>query len=119
MDYTEQLFSYGTLRYEPVQMSTFGRVLQGKADILLGFALTMVQINDADVVAVSGEAHHPILSYTGNDEDKIEGMVFLVNSEELLQADSYEVSDYKRVFAKLASGAGAWVYVSQASPSPT
>jgi len=30
---------------------------------------------------------------------------------ELAQADAYEVSDYQRVLAPLASGAQAWVYV--------
>lgn len=39
-------------------------------------------------------------------------MVLLVSREELAQADEYEVSDYKRVSAKLASGGEAWVYIS-------
>ncbi len=31
------LFSYGTLQQEDVQLSTFGRLLQGQRDELLGF----------------------------------------------------------------------------------
>ena len=35
----EKLFSYGTLRYDTVQLSTFGRKLDGAADTILGFKL--------------------------------------------------------------------------------
>lgn len=34
-----------------------------------------------------------------------------MSSDELRQADSYEVSDYKRIQVKLDSGVSAWVYV--------
>jgi hypothetical protein len=39
-------------------------------------------------------------------------MVFRITPEELAAADSYEVSDYKRVSVVLTSGIEAWVYVS-------
>ncbi|BCQ64792.1 hypothetical protein PBOI14_65420 [Pseudomonas sp. Boi14] len=38
--------------------------------------------------------------------------MFCITPEELAAADSYEVSDYKRVSVTLASGIQAWVYVS-------
>jgi gamma-glutamylcyclotransferase (GGCT)/AIG2-like uncharacterized protein YtfP len=37
--------------------------------------------------------------------------VFEITAEELAAADRYEVADYKRVAAPLASGVTAWVYV--------
>lgn len=37
--YSEKLFSYGTLQQETVQLSTFGRKLQGTADVLIGYHL--------------------------------------------------------------------------------
>jgi hypothetical protein len=108
---TEKLFSYGTLQYEAVQLATFGRMLNGSKDQLPGFALSMLKITDPDVIAASGEAFHPIISYTGNSGNSVEGMVFDVSEQELRQADSYEVSDYKRIKVKLSSGISAWVYV--------
>lgn len=108
---TEKLFSYGTLQYETVQLTNFGRKLVGTIDTLSKFALSELKITDADVIAASGEDVHPIVVYTGEDTDKVDGIVFDVRSEELTRADSYEVSDYKRIKVKLDSGVSAWVYV--------
>lgn len=105
------LFSYGTLQQEGVQLSTFGRLLVGSADALVGFAQSMVRIEDQEVVATSGKTHHPIVKFSGNAEDRVQGTVFEVTDSELAQADAYEVDVYKRVSAKLASGKQAWVYV--------
>ena len=41
-----QLFSYGTLQQEDVQLSTFGRLLQGRRDELPGFEPSLVRIED-------------------------------------------------------------------------
>ncbi|KTD82716.1 gamma-glutamylcyclotransferase family protein [Legionella waltersii] len=111
---TEKLFSYGTLRYESVQLANFGRKLNGIKDQLPGFELSMIEITDPEVLATSGESFHPIITPTGNSTDCVEGMVFDISSDELSRADSYEVSDYKRIEVKLASGISAWVYVSAA-----
>jgi gamma-glutamylcyclotransferase (GGCT)/AIG2-like uncharacterized protein YtfP len=108
---TERLFSYGTLQLEAVQQSTFGRRLMGEADALPGFAREMLKIEDAAVVATSGQTHHPIVSYTGRALDAVDGMVFEVTPEELRNADRYEVAAYKRVAVTLRSGRRAWVYV--------
>ena len=109
--YTEKLFSYGTLRYEPVQLATFGRKLKGNPDILAGFNLSMLEIKDKSIIEASGEAAHPIITFTGNQTDQIAGVVFEISSEELKQADEYEVKDYKRISVQLQSGMKAWVYV--------
>ena len=107
----ELLFSYGTLRLESVQLSTFGRKLTGAADALVGFDRSMVKIEDQAVVETSGQTHHPIVRYTGHPENYVEGTVFQVTSAELESADRYEVAAYKRVATTLRSGARAWVYV--------
>lgn len=111
-NYSEKLFSYGTLQYESVQLSTFGRKLNGVQDILTGYCLSHLEITDLNVVETSGTATHPILVHTGRESDEVSGIVFDINAEELQQADKYEVKDYKRVFVQLRSGASAWVYVS-------
>jgi gamma-glutamylcyclotransferase (GGCT)/AIG2-like uncharacterized protein YtfP len=110
--YIEKLFSYGTLRYEAVQLATFGRKLDGVTDAVLGYKLSSIEITDAEVIALSGESTHHMLIYTGNKTDTVEGMVFDVSAEELQAADQYEVADYKRISAPLRSGAQAWVYAS-------
>jgi gamma-glutamylcyclotransferase (GGCT)/AIG2-like uncharacterized protein YtfP len=111
-NHTENLFSYGTLRYENVQLTTFGRKLTGQTDSLPGYYLKTVEITDPEVVAKSGEAVHSIIHFSGNPHDQIPGTVFRISREELEQADKYEVADYKRVRVKLLSGISAWVYVS-------
>jgi len=107
----EKLFSYGTLRYETVQLSTFGRKLIGRDDTLCGYKLAPLKISDPDVIAISGEDTHQILVATNNKNDKVDGVVFDITSHELAQADQYEVTDYKRVGVTLHSGVFAWVYV--------
>lgn len=108
---TEYLFSYGTLQLVPVQMSTFGRTLEGTSDELPGFTKTLVRIEDPKVVETSGKTHHPIVQYTGNPDDMVPGTVFLVTREELLSADRYEVAAYRRIGVTLGSGLAAWVYI--------
>jgi len=105
------LFSYGTLQQEGVQRATFGRLLKGSADALVGYAQSMMKIDEADVVAKSGKTHHPIVAFTGRTEDQVVGAAFEVTDAELAAADTYEVGAYRRVLAPLASGLNAWVYV--------
>ena len=105
----ERLFSYGTLQLESVQLSTFGRLLDGRADALGGFTRGLVRITDPHILARSGEAMHPILTPSDDPSDEVAGMVFQVTPSELAQPDRYEVSDYARVAVTLRSGARAWV----------
>ena len=108
---TENLFAYGTLQTEAVQLATFGRRLAGQPDALVGYSLTMIQIQDQDFVATSGTAHHRNLQFTGLASDLVAGTVFTVTKKELEQADAYEPAEYKRVLAQLRSGMNAWVYL--------
>lgn len=107
----ENLFSYGTLQQENVQLATFNRKLEGYADFITGYKLSLLEIKDQQVIATSGKTHHPIVEYSGNVIDTVAGTVFKVSEVELLQADAYEVSDYIRVRALLKSGGETWVYV--------
>jgi gamma-glutamylcyclotransferase (GGCT)/AIG2-like uncharacterized protein YtfP len=107
---TENLFSYGTLRQEEVQLATFGRRLEGRHDALIGYALELIQIQDQNFVAKNG-AHHRNLQFTGNVSDVVEGVTLAVTREELEQADAYEPHDYERARVQLKSGYYAWVYL--------
>lgn len=103
------LFSYGTLRQEDVQLSTFGRRLSGQPDALPGFERTLVQVDPA-FAATTGRTHHAIVQYTGNAASRVRGTVFELSDAELASADQYEPAPYTRVPVKLASGKQAWVY---------
>ncbi len=111
----EKLFSYGTLQMEHVQKEIFGRKLNGKKDALIGYILSEVKIKDKIVIKNSGTNIHPILKFTGNHSDVIEGTVFEITSSELNQADAYEVEEYMRVEGNFRSGNKAWVYVCAAT----
>jgi gamma-glutamylcyclotransferase (GGCT)/AIG2-like uncharacterized protein YtfP len=109
--YALALFSYGTLQFEAVQMTSFGRLLDGRSDAMQGFKKEMIEIADADVIKLSGERFHPVVSASANPDDEVAGKVFFISAEELEAADRYEVSDYKRIEVTLKSGIRAWVYV--------
>ena len=107
----EKLFSYGTLQLLSVQTETFGRSLVGMKDTLIGYKLSDIKIKDQDVIKTSGKEIHPILKYSGNETDRVDGTIFEITTSELSQADEYEVEEYLRVKARFHSGAEAWVYV--------
>lgn len=109
--FPELLFSYGTLRQPEVQRSTFGRLLDGRPDAIVGYDLDYVTITDPQVVAVSGCDRHPILRPSQAPDACVPGTVFAISPAELVAADDYEVDAYRRVSVPLRSGARAWVYV--------
>jgi len=106
------LFSYGTLQEENVQLSTFGRLLQGQRDELPGFERSLVRIEDPKVVATTGRTHYANVTFNGRKDSRVSGTVFEITDAELVAADEYEQgAAYTRVAAQLASGKQAWVYV--------
>jgi gamma-glutamylcyclotransferase (GGCT)/AIG2-like uncharacterized protein YtfP len=110
-DQSEYLFSYGTLRTETVQLALFGRRLEGKPDVLAGYQLTTIEVQDQSFVAHSGAVQRS-LQYTGNPNDLVEGSVFSVMTKELERSDAYEPAEYRRLQVRLKSGVDAWVYIS-------
>jgi len=107
------LFSYGTLQKEQVQIETFGRILEGEKDALTGYKMGRVEITDPKVLRKSNQRYHPILEFSGNTEDEVEGILFEVTDQEILQADEYEVDDYKRIETVFKSGKTGFIYVAK------
>jgi len=102
-----RLFSYGSLQQPVVQNATFGRLLSGQGDELLGFELQKISRRDKQLANV-----RRVAQATG----RVPGTVFEISDAELRAADAYERADcYVRVLAALASGGEAWVYVDAAS----
>lgn len=111
----QMLFSYGTLQFREVQLSQFGRILEGRPDTLPGHRLTMIAITDPGVISASGTDRHPLVAPSEDPGDSVEGVVFAITDAELAAADAYEVDDYARVRVTLGSGATAWVYLDAAT----
>jgi hypothetical protein len=105
------LFSYGTLQLPEVQCATYGRLLEGAPDVLVGYCLAPLVISSPEVVGISGLEVHTIARCTGDPADRIPGVVFGVTAAELEATDRYETDAYARVEAVLDSGARAFVYV--------
>ncbi len=97
MEATENLFAYGTLRLEEVQLANFGRRLEGVTDALVGHRLVM-------------SSEHRNLEFTGNAEDVVEGIVYKLTLKELMQADAYEPEGYARAEVRSRGGLDVWVY---------
>ncbi|QAY76935.1 gamma-glutamylcyclotransferase family protein [Sphingosinicella sp. BN140058] len=112
---TVLLFSYGTLQQPEVQIATFGRRLEGRADALPGYMLSSVVIDDPAVAATSGLEVHKIARRTGDCADVVPGVVFEISPAELDGADDYETDGYVRAELPLASGLRAYVYVARES----
>ena len=112
------LFSYGTLQQENVQLSTFGRLLQGHRDELPGFEQSLAKIEDPHLVATSGKTHHANATFNGRKDSRVSGTAFEITDAELAAADQYEkIAAYKRIVVLLASGEQAWVYVDAGTAS--
>jgi hypothetical protein len=107
------LFTYGTLQLPSVQLDTFGRLLDAEDDVLTGYTIDYLEIDDPHVTGVSGHDVHPILRRTGARLDKVVGKLVRLSEAELEAADEYEVSGYRREHVVLDSGTPAWVYVAQ------
>ncbi len=105
------LFSYGTLQQPEVQDATFGRRLDSRPDAVTGFRVELLKITDDDVIATSGSDEHPVLRRCDDPDERVEGSLLLLSTQELEAADRYEVDDYSRIAVVTASGATAWVYV--------
>ena len=106
------LFSYGTLRLPQVQLATYGRLLKGAPDVLIGHRLRPIRIDDPEVIATSGLSIHHIAYASGDEADRVEGVVFALSEDEIAATDRYESGPYERVEVMLASGRPAWAYVS-------
>lgn len=107
---THRVFSYGTLRQADVQHSLYGRAVPTTDDELVGYRLEWLRIADPAVIATSGSDRHPILR-PGGPEDRVAGSCLELSDDELRATDDYEVDDYARREAVLASGRSAWVYL--------
>lgn len=107
------LFSYGTLQQPEVQLANYGRLIDGEADALPGYALAPLLIESPHVIEVSGKSVHMIARPTGEAADRVLGTLLFLTEAELQASDAYEEEAYTRIEARLESGRIAFVYVGE------
>jgi gamma-glutamylcyclotransferase (GGCT)/AIG2-like uncharacterized protein YtfP len=94
------LFVYGTLLDPHIQTSVFGKIIEGKSDLLFGYKV---------IQKLFKSGIYPAIVHDGASITT--GKVLQVNDHDLQFADLYEGDEYKRVTMMLESGINAWVYV--------
>ena len=109
---TELLFSYGTLQNEEVQLATFGRLLRGHTDTLVGYKLKLIPNQDQTFTTPDASSDLRQVYFTGLASDTVNGTVFTLSRVELEHADAYEPADFKRTLIRAKSGLDVWVYAS-------
>ncbi|MCE2613900.1 gamma-glutamylcyclotransferase [Flavobacteriaceae bacterium D16] len=83
-----------------VRKLVFTRELDGRKDLLSGYRIHRNKVSGL----------YPSVEATGQDEDQVNGEVFVVSTKDLKRADQYEGEAYTRKRVLLASGTEAWVY---------
>ena len=69
----------------------------------------MIDTNTVSYI-VKGSSPASRAKLAGLQDDEI-ACISAITEAELIGADAYEVSDYKRILVRLKSGVEAWVYV--------
>jgi hypothetical protein len=63
--------AYGTLRLAQVQLSQFGRLLDGSPGALPGHRMTTIRITDPAVIRATGTDRHPLVVVSADPEDTV------------------------------------------------
>jgi gamma-glutamylcyclotransferase (GGCT)/AIG2-like uncharacterized protein YtfP len=94
------LFVYGTLLNPDIQLSVFGRVIEGRNDRLIGYKVVKKNFLSGTYPAV-----------VSDNSSITEGKVLTITEDELYRSDRYEGDEYTRVEVQLESGSVAWIYI--------
>ena len=71
----ENLFSYGTLQKDSVQLKLFGLLLNGSKDRLRGYKLSSIEIKDESFLSKGEQNIQLTVIPSSNKNDNIEGTV--------------------------------------------
>ncbi|MEY8019252.1 DUF4286 family protein [Muriicola sp. SD30] len=97
---TTHLFAYGTLQDPEVQKMVFSRGLKGQEDYLKSHSISAGKVGGL----------YPTIQKSADQNDRVDGVVYIISQEELQLVDAYEGGAYQRKEVILASGIRAWVY---------
>ncbi len=104
----ENLFVYGTLQQEKIQIDIFGKRVPGKKDILPGYEKYTIRIPEN-----AGGSSYPAIKPSLKNESKVKGIVLPIQEKDLILTDRYEGNSYFRKKLKLESGISAWTYIAK------
>lgn len=96
----EKVFVYGTLSDPKIQVKLLGRAVKTYPDILVGYEMSTIEINQNMYSIVIEKLNGP----------QISGKVIIVEEEDLNKIDEYETDAYRRKKVTLKSGMMAWIY---------
>ena len=105
-----RLFSYGTLQMEKVQRALFGRLVEMRDDVLLGYRTVEIEVTEPDPLDYSGLSLHQALVPAEADA-AVPGKTLIILDADLPAVDAYEGDLYTRIEVALSSGEKAWVYI--------
>ena len=94
------LFIYGSLQNNEVQMHLFGRLHPGEEATLEGYKVV-------DFLDCDNQIYPTIEKEKGSS---VVGKLIALTEEELSKADNYEGGQFKRIEITLVGGQHAWVY---------
>lgn len=106
---TTSVFSYGTFTEPQVHQRVYGRRLSGRLDSLPGYRLKLIGVPGYALDAL-GRSTQPA-AVPGRPDDLIAGMRYEISDLELAAIDSVNSGVFERVWVRLGSGKGAWVFV--------
>jgi hypothetical protein len=107
---TDSLLSFGTLRWNGVQMSLFGHRVPSTPDAIVGYRVGRVTISDPAAIAASGHDIHPALIATGDPSEVVDGEVLELSGDELAAVQRYEEVSFQRGEVQTRFGRPAWAY---------
>lgn len=94
------LFVYGTLLDPDIQMTVFGRIIEGLNDCLFGYKVIKKTFLAGIYPAVVRDSGSITV-----------GKVLALSENELYRGDQYEGDEYTRVKVELESGTLSWIYI--------
>lgn len=108
-------FSYGVLQFDKTQIDTFGRLLNRTVDIVKGYKLDNIKIQNPEIITLMDNDFHPVAKSTNNLNDEITGTVFELSDEDMAKIETYtqEYTSLTKTEVTLGSGKKSWMYVSK------
>ncbi|WP_008635974.1 AAA family ATPase [Bizionia argentinensis] len=109
------VFAYNNLKSNDTQTKYYGRLLKSTHDTIIGYKLNELVPENSSKDESNQINLQQIAVKSKEKSDRIEGVVFEITGEELIQTDRYEAYNCKRVLETTQSGTDVWIYVAHNS----
>lgn len=106
------IFTYEISKSNDIQLQNNGDKHNGTKDTLSGYKIHSL---DTENLTSDDSSQNQIATKSADKSNQIEGLVFEITGEELIEVDKSEVSKSKRVMETTDLGAEVWVYVAKNS----